>query len=52
MTNQISFKGNPEQQNLAQQVYDIMTAQGRFFAADAPIRQTLANLADYFAAQQ
>lgn len=29
-----------------------MTTQGAMFAADAPIRQTLRNLAEYFAAQQ
>jgi hypothetical protein len=51
-TDQIAFKGSPDQRNLAEQVYKIMTAQGRFFADDAPIRQTLANLADFFASQQ
>ena len=52
MSESTAFLGNPEQQALAEQVYKIMTAQGRFFATDAPIQQTLANLADFFAAQQ
>ncbi|HWQ12885.1 MAG TPA: hypothetical protein VNL77_08795 [Roseiflexaceae bacterium] len=47
-----TFRGNPDQRALAEQVYQIMAAQGRFFAADAPIRQTLANLAEFFAAQR
>ncbi len=38
-----------EQQNLAEQVYQIMVAQGSFYAVDAPIRQTLTNLAEFFA---
>lgn len=46
------FNGNGPQRALAEQVFKIMTAQGQFFASDAPIRQTLANLADFFAAQR
>jgi hypothetical protein len=46
-----TFKGNDEQQQLAAEVYRVMTAQGVLFADDAPIRQTLSNLADFFAAQ-
>ncbi|HNP74025.1 MAG TPA: hypothetical protein PKK15_23105, partial [Kouleothrix sp.] len=52
MSDQPSFTGNAEQQALAEQVFQIMKAQGSFFAVDAPIRQTLANLADYFATQR
>ncbi len=52
MSESTAFLGNPEQRALAEQVYKVMTAQGRFFASDAPIRQTLANLADFFAVQQ
>jgi hypothetical protein len=52
MSNSTSFLGNAEQRALAEQVYQVMTSQGRFYAVDAPIRQTLANLADFFAAQQ
>lgn len=47
-----TFKGSADQQSLAEQVYRIMTAQGVLFAVDAPIRQTLNNLADFFATQQ
>ncbi len=47
-----TFKGNEEQQELAAEVYRIMTSQGVLFADGAPIRQTLANLADFFASQQ
>ncbi len=49
---ELTFKGNTEQQALAAQVYRLMTAQGAMFAADAPIRQTLSNLADFFASQR
>ncbi len=52
MSDQLSFKGNAEQRALAEQVFQIMTAQGRFFASDAPIHQTLDNLADFFSTQQ
>ncbi|HEU5011321.1 MAG TPA: hypothetical protein VFT66_02170 [Roseiflexaceae bacterium] len=47
-----TFKGNDEQQALAAEVYHIMTSQGVLFADDAPIRQTLANLADFFSSQR
>lgn len=47
-----TFQGNTEQRALAAQIYRIMVGQGALFAADSPIRQTLANLADFFAAQQ
>lgn len=47
-----TFAGSGEQQALAAQVFQVMTTQGRFFASDAPIRQTLSNLADFFALQR
>jgi hypothetical protein len=47
-----TFVGNTEQRALAEQVFRIMTAQGAMFASDAPIRQTLTNLTDFFAAQR
>jgi hypothetical protein len=52
MSNSPVFNGNAEQRTLAEQVFQVMSMQGRFFAADAPIRQTLANLAEFFAAQR
>ena len=52
MSENPTFTGNAEQRALAEQVFQIMKTQGAFFAADAPIRQTLANLADFFAAQR
>lgn len=36
---------------LADEVWRLMTAQGILFAVDAPIRQTLQNLVDFFAAR-
>src|SRR6266508_5874418 len=50
--NKTTFAGSAEQQALAEQIFQLMKAQGTFFAADAPIRQTLDNLADFFAAQR
>jgi hypothetical protein len=52
MSNQPSFTGNANQRALAEQVFRIMRTQGALFAADAPIHQTLGNLADFFAAQR
>ncbi len=49
---ELTFKGDRDQRDLAEQVYQIMTSQGALFATDSPIRQTLANLADFFAAQR
>lgn len=48
----ITFQGNDEQQQLAADVHKIMTSQGVLFADGAPIRQTLSNLADFFASQR
>lgn len=47
-----TFAGSADQQQLATQIYKIMTMQAAFFAADAPIRQSLENLSTYFAGQQ
>ncbi|MBK9713726.1 MAG: hypothetical protein IPO81_20875 [Kouleothrix sp.] len=47
-----TFTGNAEQKSLAEQVFQIMKTQGTFYASDAPIRQTLGNLADFFATQR
>lgn len=52
MSDQPSFSGNSSQRELAEQVFRIMQTQGAFFALDAPIRQTLANLTDFFASQR
>jgi hypothetical protein len=52
MSNQPTFSGSADQRALAEQVFRIMRTQGAFFASDAPIRQSLGNLADFFAAQR
>ena len=52
MSNQPTFTGNASQRALAEQIFQIMRTQGALFATDAPIRQTLGNLADFFAAQR
>jgi hypothetical protein len=49
---ELTFDGTPEQQELAAEVFRLMSMQGAFFAKDAPIRQTLTNLADYLAQQR
>jgi hypothetical protein len=47
------FQGNAVEQELAQQVFDLMThAYGALYARDALIRQSLSNLANYLAEQQ
>lgn len=48
----VTFKGNDEQRALAEQIYQLMISQGTLFAVDSPIRQTLSNLAEFFAAQR
>jgi hypothetical protein len=45
----ISFQGSASEQTLAQEVFDLMRMQGALYAEDAPIRQSLANLAAYLA---
>jgi hypothetical protein len=52
MSDQPTFSGNADQRALAEQIFRIMRTQGALFATDAPIRQTLGNLVDYFAAQR
>ncbi|NTW00600.1 MAG: hypothetical protein HGA19_04740 [Oscillochloris sp.] len=44
-----SFQGSASQQGLAEEIYRLMTTQGALFAVDSPIRQSLANLTDFFA---
>ena len=46
-----SFQGSASEQDLAGEVYRLMTTQGSFFALDAPIKQSLANLADFLASK-
>lgn len=46
-----SFQGSASQQELAEEVYRLMTTQGALFALDAPIRQSLDNLAEYLASK-
>jgi hypothetical protein len=52
MSDQPTFTGSAGQRQLAEQVFSVMRTQGALFAADAPIRQTLGNLTDFFAAQR
>jgi len=51
MTEHPTFTGNAGQRTLAEQIFQIMSSQGVLFASDAPIRQTLGNLTDFFVAQ-
>ena len=44
--------GATDQQDLAEEIYRLMVAQGAMFALDAPIRQSLTNLASFFARHQ
>lgn len=44
-----TFKGTPDQQSLAGEIFQLMRWQGRFFSANSPIKQTLNNLADFLA---
>jgi hypothetical protein len=52
MSDKPTFTGNAEQKALADQIFQLMSAQGAFFASDSPIKQTLANLADFIAVQR
>ena len=52
MTNLPTFTGTPAERALAEQIHAVMRMQGRFFAHDAPIRQRLSNLVNYFAPQR
>jgi len=51
MSDKPNFTGNAEQKALAAQIFQLMSSQGAFFASDSPIKQTLANLADFIAVQ-
>jgi hypothetical protein len=44
-----TFNGTDEQQALVEEIHRLLMAQGVLFALDAPIRQSLANLAEYLA---
>lgn len=46
-----TFQGSQEQQALAEEIFQMMIMQSAFFSVDAPIKQTLSNLADFFAAR-
>lgn len=48
---QIEWRGSDEEQRVAKTVYDLLAARGRFYAEDAPIKQSLANLQTFFASQ-
>ncbi len=52
MSEKPNFTGNAEQKALAAQIFQLMSSQGAFFASDSPIKQTLANLADFIAVQR
>jgi hypothetical protein len=47
-----TFEGSPEEQALATEIFQLMVRQGAMFAKDAPIRQSLSNLADFLAQQR
>ncbi|NJM08814.1 hypothetical protein HC891_25405, partial [Candidatus Gracilibacteria bacterium] len=44
-----TFNGTTEQQALVEEIHRLMMGQSVLFAVDAPIRQSVANLADYLA---
>jgi hypothetical protein len=46
---EIGFQGSEAEQSLAQEVFELMRLQGALFAENAPIRQSLDNLAVYLA---
>ncbi|MDQ3327481.1 MAG: hypothetical protein M3506_03030 [Chloroflexota bacterium] len=48
---EIQWQGTNDQKAVASTVYALLTARARFFADDAPIRQSLANLLDFFEKQ-
>ena len=52
MSDKPNFTGNAEQKALAAQIFQLMSSQGAFFASDSPIKQSLANLADFIAVQR
>ena len=48
----LEFAGSPEEQELAGQIFGLMRAQGVTMAVRSAIRQSLENLAQYFAEQK
>lgn len=48
---QPTFTGTAEDQRIAEAMWGLMLMQARSYAADAPIRQSLRNFAEYFAQQ-
>lgn len=52
MSERPAFAGTEAQQQLAEEIYQAMSAQASFFAADSPIRQTLHNLAEFVAGRR
>ncbi len=47
----LTFNGTHDQQTLAEEIFTLMVMQSAFFADNAPIRQTLTNLADFLSQQ-
>lgn len=45
---QVSFAGSEQEQQLAERVFDLMYAHGRFMASNAPIRLSIASLSAFF----
>ncbi|HET8522148.1 MAG TPA: hypothetical protein VFL82_02880 [Thermomicrobiales bacterium] len=44
---QVTFHGSKAQQQRAQEIYQLVTARGRFMAANAPIRVTVGSILEY-----
>jgi hypothetical protein len=51
MTIQLPFVGTPAERAWAEQIHDAMRLQARFYAKEAPIRQSLKNIVSYFVAR-
>lgn len=49
---QVEFEGSAEEQALAHRVWELMVRQGALYARNAPIRQSLGNLAAFLAQQE
>lgn len=45
---QPDFQGTSEERDIAAKIFDLMALQGQSYAIDAPIRQSLRNLVDFF----
>jgi len=48
MTIQLPFLGTPAERALAEQIHEVLRLQARFYAKEAPIRQSLKNIVSYF----